>query len=187
MSIQRCYIGLDISTSVIGVAVLEAFTHKIVELIPICLDKDDNVWVRSEQAEKVFAEINKKYSISMVAVEEPLKMFQTGKSSAQTLIMLANFNGIVSHAAKTVFGMTPMFINVNTARKTLSIKIDKKDKTKTTKEKVFEQVSAKVTYNWPTKILKSGPNKGKQVIEDFGYDICDAYVIARASQSLPKP
>jgi len=185
MSIQKCYVGLDISTSVIGVAVLEELTNKIVELIPVCLDKDESVWVRSEQAEQVFKEIQKKYWITSIAVEEPLKMFQSGKSSAQTLITLANFNGIISHAAKVAFGMTPKLINVNTARKTLSIKIDKKDKTKSTKEKVFEQVSSRVSYNWPTKILKSGPNKGKQVMEDFAYDICDAYVVARASKSLP--
>jgi hypothetical protein len=34
---------------------------------------------------------------------------------------------------------------------------------------------------WPTKILKSGPRKGQEVLEIGCYDMADAYVIAASS------
>ena len=33
---------------------------------------------------------------------------------------------------------------------------------------------------WPTKILKSGPNKGKERICTEAYDMADAYVIGKS-------
>ena len=38
------------------------------------------------------------------------------------------------------------------------------------------------SIKWPTKILKSGPNKGQKRICNEAYDMADAYVIARAGQ-----
>ena len=46
-------------------------------------------------------------------------------SSARTLMQLAKFNGIVSNIAYRLTNIKPVYINVNTARKTLQIKIDK--------------------------------------------------------------
>ena len=55
------------------------------------------------------------------------------------------------------------------------------DKSKTTKEKVLDWVSAdNDTIEWPTKILKSGPNKGTERICSEAYDMADAYVIGKA-------
>ena len=61
------------------------------------------------------------------------------------------------------------------------LKINKKDKSKTTKEKVLEWVSAdNSSIQWPTKILKSGPNKGLERICNEAYDMADAYVIGKS-------
>ena len=58
---------------------------------------------------------------------------------------------------------------------------NKKDKSKTTKEKVLDWVSEDDTsIKWPTKILKSGPNKGKKRICSEAYDMADAYVIGKS-------
>ena len=94
---------------------------------------------------------------------------------------LAQFNGVVRWICYEIFNIEVHAINVNTARKNVGLKIDKKDKTKTTKEKVLEWVSGVETdIKWPTKILKSGPNKGKKRICNEAYDMADAYVIGKA-------
>jgi hypothetical protein len=121
------------------------------------------------------------YNINQIAVEENLQAFRPGLSSAKTLMTLAQFNGVVRWVCYDIFDIEPVAINVNTARKSVGLKINKKDKTKTTKEKVLDWVSEDDTsIKWPTKILKSGPNKGKKRICNEAYDMADAYVIGKS-------
>ena len=100
-------------------------------------------------------------------------------SSAKTLSQLNRFNGIVSYLTYEVFNKIPEYINVNSARKSLGIKLDRKS-SKNTKEQVFEWVKKEITFNWPEKTLKSGPNKGLVKNDESCYDMSDAYVICRA-------
>ena len=95
-------------------------------------------------------------------------------------MQLSRFNGIVSNIVFRITRIKPVFINVNTARKLLGIKIDKNsDKDK--KEQIMEWVDSDLGgYNWPTKIISRGPNKGRVKYEKFCYDIADAYVICKA-------
>ena len=58
-----------------------------------------------------------------VFIEENLQSFRSGFSSAQTLSTLARFNGMVSQVCYSEFGIIPEYINVNSARKNLGIKI----------------------------------------------------------------
>ena len=96
---------------------------------------------------------------------------------------------MVTLLSHQTFDIDPEFLNVNSARKIVELKINKKDKSKTTKEKVFEWVDNELngTYDWPMKTLKSGPRKGTIIPESGCYDIADAYVIALAGhKSLNK-
>ena len=43
-----------------------------------------------------------------------------------------------------------------------------------------------VAYQWPVKILKSGPRKGLEILQPGCYDMADAYVIAKANLILNK-
>ena len=70
---------------------------------------------------------------------------------------------------------------MNSARKLLGIKIDRKSK-KSTKEQVFDWVDSQTEEVWPTRVLKSGKRKGLEVLEDYVYDMADAFVIARAGE-----
>ena len=92
---------------------------------------------------------------------------------------LARFNGVVSFMVQDIFGIKPEFLNVNAARKSLEIKMDRKSDL-STKEQVLSWVRGEVDYEWPTRVMKSGPRKGQVVLEDYVYDMADAYVIARA-------
>ena len=78
----------------------------------------------------------------------------------------------------------PVYLNVNSARKSLGIKITRGKKAeKSTKEQILEWVDVELqSYDWPNKILKSGPRKGCVVLESGCYDMADSYVIARAGQ-----
>ena len=128
-------------------------------------------------------ELTLKYEIREIFIEENLQAFRPGLSSAKTLLTLARFNGIVSYMCFDIFYIKPQYINVNSARKSAGIKIDRKS-SETTKQQILKWVTSDLeekVWTWPTKILKSGPNKGKERILDSCYDMADAYVIGKAA------
>ena len=128
--------------------------------------------------------LHKKYSFTKVVVEENLQAFRPGLSSAKTLMTLAQFNGVVRWICHENLDVTVESINVNSARKSVGLKIDRKN-SKKTKEQVWEWVRLnESTIIWPTKILKSGPNRGKKRLCDESYDMADAYVIGKAYNKL---
>ena len=174
-------LGLDISTSSTGWAVLDD-TATLIEQSYIPLGKIKNTLQKTVTVVTELKKIREKYNITNIFIEENLQMFRPGLSSAKVLIALARFNGMVTLLSHQTFDIDPEFLNVNSARKLVELKINKKDKSKTTKEKVLEWVDADLSgsFDWPTKILKSGPRKGQQIHESGCYDIADAYVIAKA-------
>jgi len=154
----------------------------LIEQSYIPMSKIKNTMGKTSAVAKVLTSIKEKYKIDKIFIEENLQMFRPGLSSAKVLIALARFNGMVTLLSNQVFDIDPEFINVNAARKLVALKIDKKDKTKTTKEKVLEWVDSELngSFDWPMKTLKSGPRKGTVIHESGCYDIADAYVIALA-------
>lgn len=179
-------LGLDISTSVIGVCIIDN-AGKIFSMSNIDLRKIDGTW---EKADKVSAEMFSitncsAWPVTSVYIEQNLSKFRPGFSSASTLMTLARFNGIVSYIAYKHLGLEPIYINVNEARKVVGIKIDKKDKIKSTKEKIFEQVQPRLpTVKWQYKTIKTGKRKGENVLDDASYDMADAWIIASAGLKL---
>lgn len=169
--------GLDISTSCIGICIID--TKKEEKIFKFFKPKGKDWLDKAESVKPFFLKLFKDYSISKVFIEENLQAFRPGLSSAKTLMSLSRFNGVVSFIIQDNFDIKPEFLNVNSARKSLGIKIERKSKL-STKEQVFSWVNEKTNYDWPTKIMKSGPRKGLEVLEDSVYDMADAYVIARA-------
>jgi Holliday junction resolvasome RuvABC endonuclease subunit len=171
-------LALDISTSITGYCVFNQWNN--VQIGHIDLRKEKDFFKKVDLIKKKIIELNDKYKLQAVAIEEPLQSFARGLSSAKTLFTLAKFNGIIQYIVYTL-GIGSTVINVNNARKLVGIKIDKKDKTKTTKEKVLEQVQqfdSKIM--WKKRILKSGPRKGLEIFDDCCYDMADAWVIGKA-------
>jgi len=169
--------GLDISTSCIGVFVSDTAEEKRYFYHFKPKGKD---WLEKASGVKIFlCELFENHKIEKVYIEENLQAFRRGLSSAKTLMSLARFNGVVSFMIKDIFDITPEFFNVNAARKSLGIKIDRKSDL-STKEQVLSWVNNEISHDWPTRVMKSGPRKGLVVLEDFVYDMADAYVIARA-------
>ena len=177
-------IGLDISTSIVGMSLF--LNGNLVKLMHVDLTKTKCMFDKARKFEEEFQMkiandmSDNPLEISEIFIEDTLQSFSRGMSSAKTLMQLSRFNGIVSNIAFRITRIKPVFINVNTARKSLGIKIDKNsDKDK--KEQIMEWVSADLGgYDWPTKIISRGPNKGHVKYEKFCYDIADAYVICKA-------
>lgn len=181
------YIGLDISTSIIGVAFLDKLGN-LVSLENINLKKTKCIFNKSNEVKNKFTKFKEKYLFEeevKISIEESFQSFRSGFSSAKTLSQLNRFNGIVSYIVAEVYSVIPEYINVNSGRKNLQIKINKK-LDKNTKEQVFEWVREDFKKNnylfqWPEKTLKSGPNKGLVKFDESCYDMSDAYVICKAA------
>lgn len=171
-------LGLDISTSIVGWCILDKSTQAFISAGAIDLKKTKCVFHKATCVFNELKSLDHTHQIDTVAIEENLQAFRPGFSSAKTLVSLARFNGMVSLQAHDVFGVIPGFINVNHARKVAGLKIDRKS-SRSTKEQVFDFVKPKLPeYDWPTRVMKSGPRKGLVLFTDSCYDISDAYVIA---------
>jgi hypothetical protein len=113
-----------------------------------------------------------------VFVEQNMLGFRAGASSANTLITLARFNGIISNKAYEVFGVKPIIIPVRTARSKVGVKIDKGQDPK---QAVISWLRVQEPdYNFPTRIIKAGKRKGEVVLDHGVDDAADAYVMAKA-------
>ena len=178
-------LGLDVSTACTGWCVLEP-NGKLIDLGSIPLQKHKSVYHKASIVRKELEKLLLKYKVSWVYIEENLQAFRPGLSSAKTLSVLARFNGMVSLLCHEVFNNEPKHLNVNAARKTLGIRLIRKSHGgKPTKNQIFEWVSDRIEdeipgYQWPIKILKSGPRAGQEVLDLSTYDMADAYVIALA-------
>lgn len=175
---KTCKVGLDISTSIVGVSLFE--NNSLFKLFHVDLTKSKCMFEKADLFEKEFFRNVENIKIEKIYIEDTLQSFARGLSSAKTLMQLSRFNGITSNIAYKISGIKPVFINVNTARKSLGIKIDK-NSSKDKKEQIMDWVDADMGgYNWSTKIISRGVNKGLVKYEKFCYDIADAYVICKA-------
>ena len=152
------------------------------------MTKIKDVFKKAERVKEILSKEISIDKVSHVYIEQNLQSFRSGFSSAQTLSTLARFNGIVSYIMFQITGISPEYLNVNSARKTVGLKIDRKSEA-STKDQVFDWTREKIalsSYSWPVKILKSGPRKGQKIFDPVCYDISDAYVIALAGHIMNK-
>ena len=173
-------LSLDISTSCTGYCVFNE-QNELVLINYISLSKHKDFYEKVSEVKRVLSGIKKEYNVSKVAVEENLQAFRPGLSSAKTLMTLAQFNGTVRWVCHEIFSLKPDAINVNSARKAIGLKIDRKSKL-STKDQVKDWVleNEEKIKSWPTKVLKSGKNKGEKRVLSESYDMADAYVVGKA-------
>jgi hypothetical protein len=177
-------LGLDVSTSSTGWAVLHN-DGTLVEMGSFNLSKLDGIFNKARAVNNGLLVLHERFSgIEQISIEEPLQGFRRGLSSAQTLLTLARFNGIVSWQASTVFRIDPTFINSSVARKGLGIKLDKE---RDTKLQIMEWVETRTGSPLPRRMVTAGKNKGAEVYAPGVNDAADAYVIAAALLNANKP
>ena len=189
-------VGFDISSSVVGWCILNNITGELLnsnETYSIGNLKFSNVEEKmldkANALELFVIELTKKYNVSNFYLEDRLKAFQIGHTNAEALFKTSAMN-FLSQFLFHKQGIPVVPINVNTARSSVFPGFHKMARTfKGIKHKdlVFEIVQKEFNLKnipLPTKILKSGPNKGKQVFIDESKDMVDAWVIAKAGFNI---
>lgn len=163
-------LGLDISTSIIGMCVISE-DKKLHSLSFLNLKKEKNLF---EKAIAFKEEIEKyKKLITSVAIEESLVAYRPGYSQAQILSKLSTFNGMCAIISFMVTNCEPVYYNVNTARK-LAFPEMKFPKGSDRKE-IVQQHVAKF---WPEVRWPIGPKSGKLIKQS--YDMADSAIISLA-------
>lgn len=174
-------LGLDISTSNIGMVLLESGDpqrHKLIKANGYPISNIRGLWSKSCFIREKLLEITDNVKIDAIVVEESLMSFQRNKSSAGVLAVLNRFNGIVSFIARDTLKVPVHFVPSMTARKGCGIKLDKQ---LDTKQQIFDWVRTRPEmkdYSWPTRVMKAGSKKGETVFEGHCLDISDAFVVA---------
>lgn len=179
-------LGLDVSTTVTGVCILNPMIpaddqgSNIVYLDKIDFKKCKTFWEKADVIANEFSNLLAKYPSNYnVALEEPLMGFRTGMSSAATITTLMRFNGIVSYISREIFNVDPEYISSASARKLCGIKMQKTSIAGMSgKEQVFKYMSEHDLKHirWPKK------KNGDAV--DWSRDATDAYVVARGYSLL---
>jgi len=171
-------LGLDVSTSITGVTILDSNGKMVYNELwdtrnknkfPTIIDKAKYV---QEQLRDIKSQFN--MQIKNVYIEEPFTFFNSGGSSARTMATLQRFNGIVSWICVDVLDLVPELIMATTARKTVGIKTQKGVKAKETS---FDFVLANEP-NFIVEYTKHGNPKPGMM------DKSDSWVIAKAGYIL---
>ena len=173
-------LGLDVSTAIIGYAVMDGETPVVISHIDF--KKCNDLWEKADKAKAEIEAILAAYpGIERVYVEESLLGFSTGLSSAATLFTLAKFNALVSYFVRAKMGQPVEYISSGAARKTVGVKVIQKKKC---------GISAKEqTFNWAV----AGPLKDRVMplgrtgkYKPFVYDEVDGFVVGLAGAILNK-
>jgi len=174
-------LGLDISTSNVGMVLLESGVsqrHKLIKANGYPISSIRGLYDKTCYIREKILEMTEGVKVDVVVVEESLMSFRRAHSSAGVIAILNRFNGIISFVARDVLKVPVHFVPSMTARKGCGIKLDKQLDTKT---QIFDWVKARpemTEYVWPTRVMKAGAKKGETVFEVHCLDISDAFVVA---------
>ena len=172
-------LGLDISTSIVGVAIVNPETKELVVSEHIDLTKIDSVFSKAELVGAELWQIGNNHAIKDLFIETALMKFIPGRSKADTIVKLAKFNGIVSWMCYDTFGLNPVYLNVNTARSLYGLSFPRGTKGPKRKKMVVESVIEKEKTAFTYEMARGGKNYKKGTD-----DRADAVVIARAGEFL---
>ena len=125
-------LGLDISTSVTGVALLND-DGSYFTTISWNTKKPKDLFEKAKLIHKFATELKIEFEerkIEKIFIEQSLMYISSGMSSAGTITKLAKFNGMVSWLIYRVFEVTPEYVGVTSARKECGIKVPRGQKGK---------------------------------------------------------
>ena len=169
-------LGLDISTSITGVTVIDTSGRCVYNEFWDTRNKNKfpSIYEKALFIHNSLRSLAMQYPISDVFIEQSLHSFRSGFSSAQTLSTLSKINGIVSWHCYKIFKTKPEMIAATSARKQVGIKVSRGENAK---QKSFDFVVA----NEPTFIVEytrhGNPKPGVM-------DKSDSWVIAKAGHLI---
>ena len=174
---KRTTLGLDVSTSITGITVIEGG-----EIVHTSFwdtrnkNKFPNLYHKAKFIKNKLLEVDDRFYVDNIYVEQSLQSFRSGFSSAQTLSTLSRFNGIVSWMCYEIFDIQPKMIAAASARKQASVGIKRGDNAK-------EKVLQFVVDNYPDIEIvytKHGNPKPGTL------DMCDSIIIALAGDKIAR-
>ena len=169
-------LGLDISTSITGFAILN-LDGSIVEIGDWDMRNKKyfpDLFCKAKFIKDKLKEID--YPIDHIFIEPALNMFMMGKSSSHTISTLIKFNGIISWMCYEEFELQPKFIPAISARKKCGITIKRGQKAKEIVMKFLLDKEPNFIVEW----TKHGNPKPQY------YDRADALVMAKAGLTCLK-
>ena len=170
------FLGLDISTSITGVSLINE-RGEVLLCDHIDTRKTKNFFEKVEIIKQYFED--HRYTQSVVKeiwIEQSLQSFRSGFSSAQTLSTLDRFNGVISWIVYKSYSLEPSYIAASSARKLSGITIKRGEKAK---EKVFKFL-LDTESDFEVQYTKHGnPRPGY-------YDRADSLIIAKAAREIWK-
>lgn len=181
-------VGFDISTSCTAWTILDE-AGLVVRLGHAELGKCDTFWEKVDLAWKQIHEDMCTYGCcngaSTVFVEQSLQSFRPGMSSANTLLTLAKFNGILSYKLREITGADPRYIASGEARRACGLKLvqlKKEPHGLGHKHQTFNAISGGLLSGrtWPEKRGAKPEETYAQRVVTWAMDEVDSYVIARA-------
>lgn len=165
-------LGLDISSSKIGIALMNGDDLVISEVIKFKsnLSLEDRALAFRERMQK----IERHYVIYDVYVEAPAMMFKSG-STAHVMAKLQRFNGMCCYVVREIFDQEAQLVNVRSARKVLNIKIPRGGNTK---KIIIQEVEKRMGDQFKYNLTHKGnPQPGTD-------DRADAVIVALAGPLL---
>jgi len=172
-------LGLDISTTVIGIALFDE-KDKLCKLEYVkfkpkttLFERLDDFIAHIEELSEALVSGNGETLVRNISIEEPLKKFKGKFSNADTIQKLTAMNAMISGYVYGKFGVEPRYYNVNTARKTvfpeLIIPQSAPNKKYLIWEKVVEQ---EPQINWMY-------SKRTHKLMKENFDMSDAWIVGK--------
>ena len=166
-------LGLDISSSKIGIALMKDDQLVISEVIKFKsnLSLEERALAFRERMQK----IEQHYVIYDVYVEQPALMFKGGKTTAFTMAKLQRFNGMCCFIVREGFDQDAQMVNVRSARRVLNIKVPRGGNTK---KIIIQEVEKRMGDQFKYNLTHKGnPQPGTD-------DRADAIIVALAGPLL---
>lgn len=167
-------LGLDISTSVVGIAILDT-DKNLITYNAVKFKANLDLESRADFLKKGIQILDTQWRIKHVFVEQPFIAFSGGKTTAVTMSKLQRFNGMCCYGLYRVFGNSPTLIQANKARGLVGIKVPRGQKAKPV---VLKWVEDSYPSDFTYEMTRHGNPKPTT------FDMADAVVVARAGIEL---
>jgi len=172
-------LGFDISTRYIGWCILDD-SGRFVDIGHLDLTKEEDFYAKVDSFCSLFSgDIMWGHKYYTVFVEEPVKMFKSNASMAQTIALLQRFNAACCYEIYKILGTKPTLIMEPSARKKAGIKVPKGVKGKDKKKFVLEHIQSLGVVPENKWVLKRTGNP-----KDWCFDQADAFVVALAGVQM---
>jgi len=169
-------LGLDISSSKIGIALLDEENIIISDVLKF--KSNQSLEERAAQFERRMREIDTHHVVFDVYVEQAAIMFRGGKTTAFTMATLQRFNGMCCYILSQIYESEAVLVNPNSARSVLGIKVPRKVPSKEKKKAIIESISERFGDQFKYNLTRQGnPQPGTD-------DRADALVVALAGPLL---